>query len=132
MDGWIRNAEPLQFLSRFTVTDTNHSHFLQHIANRLPRLGTAYGTDALGIEHDRLVEKESHAHDEQIIIETAGAGHILQQTSTTADEKISPADSPGNARKIQPVYCLYMMIFPCHIRVSRNDRDGSTGNQVLQ
>ena len=66
-----------QFSLRIGIADADDSNALQDVAHSPAGLGAADGTDALGVEHDGLLEKQGDFHDPQIIIEAAGAGHVL-------------------------------------------------------
>ena len=61
-------------------------HFLSHGL----RLKVGSRSDALGIEIYPLPKENPHNDDGQVVHHAFPAGHILQQTSAAADEKIGP------------------------------------------
>ena len=78
------------------------------------------------------MEKQSDAHDQQIIVEAASAGHVLEQAAAAANKNITAANSRCDSEKVHAVNCMYVVMFPGHLAVARNDRNLHVGHDVPQ
>ncbi len=105
----LRYLEVLQFIQRTFIPDGNKRSAIGLTAHESPGQRAADRPDSLSIQHDRRPQKTSQGDNAEIVIKTAAAGNILQQTAAAGNKQVSPAQSTPNGRDIKPRNCFHAM-----------------------
>ena len=114
----------LKLLGGAAVPKGNQSRPLHRLFHPAAVGRLAHRTDAVGVEHHRLVEPLRQPDDGQIVQKGPGGGPVLQEAPSSGQERVTPAQGPQNLPYLESGHRIQAVQPLGQRRVVGQDGDG--------